>query len=604
MSFRDGERQKVFERRVALLGFGKLALLSTLVGRMYYLQVLQEDKYRTLSDQNRLSTRVLLPPRGQITDRQGRPLAVNRRSYQLLIIPERVEDFDGTLKTLATIIPLTPKEMARIKRDAKRKRGFVPVKIRDDLSWKDVAQIEVNLPDLPGISIEMGRRRFYPHGKVAAHVLGYTASPSEKTSNASPLLSDPDFKVGQTGIERVYDQKLRGAPGLRRVEVNAVGREIRDIDRVDETAGQNLALSLDLKLQKKASELMTGVSGAVVVIDVTSGEIVTMASSPSFNPEDFEKGMTPADWRKLINDPFTPLVNKAVHGQYAPGSTFKMAVALAALEGNRISPNETIYCPGHFDIGTARFHCWKRGGHGNVTVTEAIQQSCDVYFYETARRTGIERIAEMSHRLGLGHNSGIDLPGEQPGLIPDKKWKRSVKNERWQLGETVLTGIGQGFVLTTPLQLAVMTARIANGRAALSPHFALDKNTSTKRSLPELGVRNQNLDLIRNAMFNATNTPKGTSFNARIKEEPFAMAGKTGTAQVRRITRAEREQGVISNSDLPWKARDHALFVGFAPFSMPKFAISVVIEHGGSGSTTAAPIARDVLWEAQKLRFV
>lgn len=292
MSFRDGERQKVFERRVALLGFGKLALLSTLVGRMYYLQVLQEDKYRTLSDQNRLSTRVLLPPRGQITDRQGRPLAVNRRSYQLLIIPERVEDFDGTLKTLATIIPLTPKEMARIKRDAKRKRGFVPVKIRDDLSWEDVARIEVNLPDLPGISIEMGRRRFYPHGKVAAHVLGYTASPSEKTSNASPLLSDPDFKVGQTGIERVYDQKLRGAPGLRRVEVNAVGREIRDIDRVDETAGQNLALSLDLKLQKKASELMAGVSGAVVVIDVTSGEIVTMASSPSFNPEDFEKGMT------------------------------------------------------------------------------------------------------------------------------------------------------------------------------------------------------------------------------------------------------------------------------------------------------------------------
>lgn len=268
-----------------------------------------------------------------------------------------------------------------------------------------------------------------------------------------------------------------------------------------------------------------------------------------------------------------------------------MAVALAALEGNRISPNETIYCPGHFDIGTARFHCWKRGGHGNVTVTEAIQQSCDVYFYETARRTGIERIAEMSHRLGLGHNSGIDLPGEQPGLIPDKKWKRSVKNERWQLGETVLVSIGQGFVLTTPLQLAVMTARIANGRTALSPHFALGGDTSTRQTQPELGVRSQNLDLIRNAMFNATNTPKGTSFNARIKEEPFAMAGKTGTAQVRRITRAEREQGVVSNDELPWKARDHALFVGFAPFSKPKFAISVIVEHGGSGSATAAPIA-------------
>jgi len=604
---RDSERHKLFSRRALMLGGGQAALLSVLVGRMYYLQVVESERYVTLADENRINFRLLPPPRGRIVDRQGRPMADNQQNYRVVIIPEQAHDVERTLDLLSLIVPLSGGERRRIRREMKRKRAFVPITVRENLDWSEVARIEVNTPDLPGILIDVGQSRSYLQGAETAHVLGYVASVSEKELTGDPLLELPGFRIGKAGIEKIYDLSLRGSGGNSQVEVNALGRVIRELNRQEGQPGTEVRLTIDLDLQHFVTERLGNESATVVVVDIHTGEVLSLVSSPSFDPNSFNTGLSQAEWESLISNPKSPLTNKAIAGQYAPGSTFKPVVALAALDKGVITAETKIHCSGSTKLGRSEFHCWKRGGHGVLNLKGAIEHSCDVYFYEVARRTGIDRIGAMAHRFGLGARLGLDLPGEKTGLVPSNKWKMAAIGVPWQLGETLIAGIGQGYILTTPLQLAVMTARLANGGYGVTPRLTLDRITEAgveaypEEESPSLGIAPEHLAVVLQGMDDVVNSPTGTARRSRIPEKRWRMAGKTGTVQVRRISKAERETGVLKNKDLPWTERDHALFIGFAPVSSPRFAVSVVVEHGGGGSSVAAPIARDVLRETQRL---
>ena len=602
---REPDRQKVFSRRVAMLAGGKALLLSALAGRMYFLQVVESDRYATLAEENRINLRLLPPPRGRILDRNGRPLAVNRQNYRVVVVREQSPDFEGTLDSLSRIIPISEAERQRIAREIQRKRSFVPITVHEDLSWEEVARIEVNAPDLPGVHIEVGQVRHYVYGADLAHVLGYVAAVSEGEMTGDPLLELPGFRIGKAGVEKIHDLALRGASGSSQVEVNALGRVIRELNRHEGQPGSDLALTLDLNLQQLASQRLVGQSGAVAVIDVHTGAVLALASTPGYDPNAFNRGLTVDEWQTLIGNPKAPLTNKAVAGQYAPGSTFKPVVALAAMERGVATPDTRVTCWGRTRLGNALFHCWKRGGHGSMDMRQALAQSCDVYFYELAKRTGIDRIAALASRLGLGDVLELDLPGERPGLLPTRDWKLATIGTPWQMGETLIAGIGQGYILTTPLQLAVMTARLVNGGRAVTPYLtrppADAPDTGTRPTPADLGLDPTHLKIVLDGMNEVVNGRRGTARGSKIKEENLKMAGKTGTAQVRRITKAEREIGVIKNEDLPWERRDHALFIGYAPVHAPRFACAVVVEHGGGGSKVAAPIAREVLLEAQKL---
>ncbi|MGE4219035.1 MAG: penicillin-binding protein 2 [Alphaproteobacteria bacterium] len=600
---------KLVTRRVAMLGIGKLVLLGALGGRLYYLQVHEAERYRTLADENRINLRLLPPPRGHIVDRNGIPMAVNVQNYRVLVVPEQAEDLDATLERLEQMLPLPEGMRRRVMREAKRKRAFVPITVKENLTWEEVSRVEVNSPDLPGITIDVGQTRAYPYQFAAAHVLGYVAAVSESEMDGDPVLELPGFRIGKSGIEKQHDLTLRGTAGNSQVEVNALGRVIRELRRQEGQPGRPVTLTLDMELQQYTFERIAPErAAAVVAMDAHNGDVLVMASVPSFDPNAFNEGLTSREWRALMDNPDAPLTNKAVAGQYAPGSVFKIAVALAALEQG-VSPDFRAFCAGHIDFGDQRFHCWKKHGHGHVALIDAMRESCDVYFYELAQRLGIDRIAEMAQRLGLGTELGIDLPGEAKGLIPTREWKRRVLGVPWQRGETLVASIGQGYVLTTPLQLAVMTARAVNGGYAVRPHLtriadASEPGESSGPRFPSIGLSAQAQAILRQGLDEVVNAPSGTARRAAIDDARFAMGGKTGTAQVRRITMAEREKGVRKNEDRPWRERDHALFVGCAPISAPRYVVSVVVEHGGSGSTTAAPIARDVLLELQRRQAV
>ncbi len=602
---RDAEVQKQFTRRALMLAAGKGVLMGVLAGRLYYLQVLKADEYATLADDNRINVRLRAPPRGRIVDRHGRPLAVNQQVYRLVFVAEHAPDPKATLRTLHGLIGADAEEVERVRRELNRRRKFVPVVIRESLEWDDVARIEVHAADLPGISIEAGQSRYYPFGRSLAHVLGYVAPAAEDDLTGDPVLALPGFRVGRAGIEGTYDRALRGGAGTSHVEINAAGRVIREIRREDAQPGSDVAVTLNLDLQQYAFERLGEESGAVAVMDVWSGDILALASSPAFDPNAFNRGLSGEEWRALISNPKAPLTNKAITGLFAPGSTFKPVVALAALEKGVITPQTTVACYGRTRLGRSTFHCWKRGGHGTMQLDSAIAQSCDVYFYEAARRTGIDTISEMANRFGLGERMGIGLPSEKAGLMPTRQWKADHVGVPWQIGETLVAGIGQGYVLTTPLQLAVMTARLANGGYAVTPRIVRDVVTEdaaaadTPAALPPVGIDSAHMAAIQQALDNVVNGRRGTAHGSAIDIEGYAMAGKTGTSQVRRITKAEREAGVIKNEDLPWERRDHALFIGYAPANKPRYAVAVVIEHGGGGSKAAAPVARDVLLAAR-----
>ena len=602
----ESERRKKFSRRALILAGAQLGLIGVLGGRLYQLQVLEADQYKTLADDNRINMKLLAPPRGRIFDRNGQPLAVNRMIYRVLLTSEQTEDIENTLRNLTNLIGTGPLDVKKILAEVGRRRSFVPVTVKDNLEWETVARIEVNAPDLPGISIEADQTREYPHAKEVSHLLGYVAPPPRGLKDVDPLLELPGFRIGKTGIERQFDLTLRGKAGASQFEVNALGRVIRELERKEGVAGDDIVLTIDLNLQRFARKRLSSLkSAAAVVLDAERGDILALCSVPGYNPNDFNKGLSREGWEAIKADIYDPLINKSISGLYAPGSTFKMLVGLAALKYDLIGPRDTIFCPGHYTLGMGKFHCWVKNGHGSMNMKLALQQSCDVYFYELANRIGVERIAKMARVLGLGNLTGIDLPGEKSGLVPTRSWKQKTLGKPWQGGETILAGIGQGFVLSTPLQLAIMTARLATGRE-IKPHLlrALisgEEIRVTDRPLPpKLKINPRHLEIIKRGMDAAVNTPRGTGWGSRISERKKSMAGKTGTSQVRRISSFERETGIIKNEELPWEERDHSLFVAFAPVKKPKLAISVIAEHGGSGSKVAAPVARDILEEAFK----
>lgn len=617
----DQTRFKTFSRRALLLAGVETTLLASLIGRMYYLQVVEGERYRTLAEDNRINLRLLAPPRGRIVDRFGTALADNRPNFRVVVVPEQTPDLTRTIDDLAQIITVDEADRERILREVRRRRPFVPVTVRDNLSWHQVSRVEVNAPGLPGVAIEMGETRHYPFGEPMTQILGYVAAVAERELTGDPLLELPGFRIGKTGIERRFDTELRGTAGTSQVEVNAVGRVIRELSRDEGNPGRELVLSVDAGLQNFVHQRLLGErSASAVVMNVHDGEVLALSSAPSYDAAAFNVGLSSRQWQELISDPLGPLNNKAIAGTYAPGSTFKMIVALAALESG-VSPEHRVFCPGFVTLGRARFHCWKRHGHGWLAMHDGIKQSCDVYFYDLARRAGIDRISEMAMRLGLGAVTGIELPGERAGVIPTRDWKLATIGEPWQGGETLVTAIGQGFVLATPLQLAVMTARLANGGYAVRPTLVrgFRDELSGDQEAPanaeatvahvaevaasrfdSLGLSEAHLKVIDSAMDAVTNDRRGTAYRSRIEQEAWAMAGKTGTSQVRRISLMERQDGVKKNEELEWRYRDHGLFVGFAPVHRPRYCCAVVVEHGGSGSHSAAPIVRDILIETQR----
>ncbi|MBF0129771.1 MAG: penicillin-binding protein 2 [Alphaproteobacteria bacterium] len=600
----DVDRTRVLNRRVVFLGVGKAVLLSTLIGRLYFLQVLEADRYKLLSDENQFNIYPLAPPRGRIVDRLGTPLAVNAQNFQAQVVLEVARDLNRVLDAISAIYPLSEHDRQRIRREAEHRRRFMPVTVAENLSWEQMARLQVNAPDLPGLVISQGLTRNYPLRELGAHILGYVSSVSEDDESDDPLMDLPGFRIGKAGVERTHDLALRGRGGTYTVEVNAVGRIMKEHDRQEGEPGAEVRLSLDIRLQKFAAERLGEESGAVVVMDIHTGEVVLMASSPSFDPNAFSRGLNAQEWKDLITNPRSPLTNKVIAGQYAPGSTFKMMVALAALEAGVATPDTRVSCPGFYNLGNARFHCWKKGGHGSLDMVSGIMHSCDVYFYEMSHRVGIDRIADMARRFGMGSRLGIELPGERPGLIPDRRWKKANMRESWQAGETLVAGIGQGFMLATPLQLCTMVARIANGGFATTPHLTIhpaDPHLVKPSNLSTVGVADKHLEVVRRGMYSVSNIPGGTAYASRVMLPGLQMSGKTGTSQVRRISAQERATGVRKNEDLPWLERDNALFVAYAPESSPRYAIAVIVEHGGSGSKAAAPIARDIMTEVLKL---
>jgi penicillin-binding protein 2 len=592
----EADRARAFTRRAVVLGGAQVGLFGALVARLYGLQVLKAGEYALLADDNRINQRLLIPPRGRILDRLGRPLAQNMPTYRVRVVREQARDIRATLARLAKVVPVEPKRIDEVADQARFLRPFVPITVREDLSWEEVSLIAVNAPDLPGVLLDAGLLRDYPHGPVLAHVLGYVGAvnQAEQAQDTDPLMQLPDFRIGKNGIERSYDKALRGRSGLSRVEVNAVGREIRELDRREGEPGQDLRLSLDLDLQRFCDERLSAeLAACAVVLDIRTGGILALSSVPSYDPRVFTGGLTHTLWTELSTSPRTPLVNKCIRGQYPPGSTFKTMTAMAGLETGAITPSTEISCAGVTALGSARFHCWKEHGHGRLALTQAIGQSCDCFFYEVARRVGIDALAEIANRFGLGGKLGIDLPGEQTGLIPTSAWKKKRFKIGWQKGETLVCGIGQGYVNATPLQLAVMTARLCSGRMIV-PSFVHDPKAPAPKPL---GVSRANLSSVLTGMREVVQGARGTARNADLKIPGIEMGGKTGSSQVRRMTSAERSLSYAQRNkmEIPWIERDHALFVCFAPFHDPAYAISVIVEHGMHGATAAAPIARDVM---------
>ena len=590
-------------RRAMVVGGIQLAVAGVLGWRMQNMQIEHADEFRLLAEENRINIRLLPPARGLIFDRRGVALADNEQNYRIIMVREDAGDVEATLGRLTSLIDIDPAAIERALEEMLRRSPFVPVTIVDRVPWADVAKVSANAPALPGISAEVGLSRFYPLGADTAHVAGYVGPVSDydlsRIDDPDPLLQIPRFQIGKSGVENKMERVLRGQAGTKQIEVNAVGRVMRELSRQEGQPGADVQLTLDSKLQRYALARMEGVSASAVVMDLENGDLRAVISAPSFDPNLFVRGISVAKWDGLNNDPFRPMRAKAVQGTYPPGSTFKLITSLAALEDGVIAPDETVYCPGFTDVGATRFHCWRRGGHGNINFHESIKQSCDCYYYEISQRVGIDKMAIMARKFGLGIRHDLPLSAVASGLAPNKAWKTEVRGEDWRIGDTVNASIGQGYVLSSPLQLAVMAARVATGRA-ITPRLVqkIDGVDQPSGSGETLGLNENNLRRLRAAMYDVSNHQRGTAYRSRIIADGMRMAGKTGTSQVRRITAEERAAGVTRNEDLPWNRRDHALWVSFAPFDAPRFAVAIVIEHGGGGSTAAAPIGRDIMLQA------
>jgi penicillin-binding protein 2 len=594
---REAQRTGVFTRRALLIAGAQVGALGLLGGRLYQVQVVEGARYATLAESNRVSTRLIAPARGRLLDRFGTVMAGNRLNWRALLVAEQTEDVDGTLDNLSRIIELPDHERARIERELRGRRRFIPVTVREFLTWEQMAGIEVNAPDLPGVVVDVGTTREYPFSEALAHVVGYVAPPADDDIEDNPTMSLPGIRVGRAGVEKFHDELLLGRAGAVQVEVNALGRVVRELDREEGTPGAEITLTIDTGLQKSVIARLGDESASCVVMDARSGEVLAMATNPSFVPSLFNSGVSQSQWTEWTTDRRTPLVNKAAAGLYSPGSTFKMVVALAALEAKVLSPHDHFHCPGYFDLGDRRFHCWRKEGHGSLDLRGGLKRSCDVFFYETARRTGIDRIAAMANRFGLGVKLDIELPDARTGLMPTRAWRKH-QRKHWNLGDTIVSGIGQGYMQLTPLSLATMAARIANGRA-VQPHLTRSIGGAMQKGAdpsdwPSIDLPERDLQFIREAMWAVVNEPGGTAPLARLPIPGVELAGKTGSVQLRNVSRSVREHGYKSET-LPWEYRPHALFVAFAPYKEPQFALAVVVEHGNAGAQAAAPIARDIM---------
>lgn len=590
-------------RRTLVLGGAQVALVGALGMRMRYMQVDQADQFRLLAEENRVNIRLIPPARGELFDRNGERLAHNSPSYRIIIVPEDAGNVEKVIADLSRLVELDEEDLNRALTEMRRSPPFLPITLADQVSWDDISKIAVNAPALPGITPEVGLTRVYPRRADLAHVIGYVGPVSDYDLNQiddpEPVLRIPRFQIGKVGLEAKREDVLRGKAGAKRVEVNATGRVMRELDRREGQSGADLQLTVDADLQGYVQARLGEESAAAVVIDCETGDLSAICSSPSFDPNLFVRGISVADYRGLTEDPYRPLANKTVQGTYPPGSTFKMITAMAALEEGLINSGETVWCPGYLEVSGRRFHCWKRGGHGHVDLNTSLKRSCDVYYYDVAIKVGIDKISAMAKRFGLGVRHDIPMSAVAEGLAPNRAWKERVHNDAWRIGDTANSSIGQGFMLASPLQLAVMSARLATGRA-VTPRLVKKINGIEQPSGAgeSLGMNENNLRQVRRGMYDVSNNRRGTAYRSRIIEDAYRMAGKTGTSQVRNITKAERAAGVIHNRDLPWERRDHALFVCFAPFDNPRYAVSVIVEHGGGGSTAAAPIARDIMLQA------
>jgi len=604
----DNERSRLFTRRAVMIGAAQASLFTLLGARVYYLEVMQGEKYRTLAEENRINLRLLPPARGQIFDRFNTPLAINQQNFRIVLLPEQVDDPDELIDQVAKFLDITETDRKRISRDMKNSDNLNAILIKDNLTRDQMDLVAVHSVDIPGTDIDVGEVRTYPYGPATSHLLGYVGTVSEKEVNkaedddddSSDLLDIPGFRIGKDGIEKQYDLNLRGEAGDVQMEVNARGSVVRELARNDPKPGQNIMLGIDIGLQQYVQQRLAREEGAAcVLMDAHTGEIRALASHPGFDPNLFTYGISQDDWDMLNGDEHSPLMNKVMSGVYAPGSTFKPVVAMAGLEADLLDPEALVFCPGYYELGDYKFHCWKHGGHGHVNFRQALAGSCDTFFYDLGHRVGIDRIQAMAKRFGFGRKTGIDLPHERPGFVPSRAWKFTTHGQTWQQGETLNAAIGQGYILATPLQLAVMAARLANGGYAITPHLirAISNGSVNIEPPPSMGLDLRNIKIVQDGMSAVVNENIGTAYSARMDSKEWAMAGKTGTAQVRRISEEEREEGVQKNESLPWKQRDHALFAGFAPVDNPRYAIGVIVEHGGSGAHIGAPIARDIFTE-------
>lgn len=593
------EKAQIIQQRTFLLCILFFILFLCLIIRLFYLQVIQGDTYLLLADKNRVAIRPLLPRRGNIYDRNGIKIAENKKIFRAIFTREKIKNYKESLLNFYKLIPTSKENQDRIENEIKTKRAFIPVILKNNLSYEEIALISLNAPDLKGIHIEESLTRVYGMEEKTAHVLGYLAKPSEDNLDKNDTFSSLiDYRTGYTGVEKILEEKLRGKPGLLKSEINAYGRTVQILEKQLPIPGENITLTINSFLQQYGTNLFGNESGSAIVMDIKTGEILMLVSLPSFDANLFSTPISVKDWNNLNNNPKKPLINKSISGIYSPGSIFKLVVALAGLESGDIKLGEKEYCNGKTKLGKQIFHCWKEHGHGHLDVVGALRESCDVFFYKKAQEIGVDKIIETAEKLGFGNLTGIELSGEKKGLLPSRQWKETTKKDAWRMGDTLNLSIGQGFLTTTPIQILRATAAIANGGYLLQPHLLKKDTPFQEKKLP---FKKQNLDTIKKGMNEVVNNQHGTAYWSRFSVNGQTMAGKTASTQVKRISLKERLEGLKKQEELPWEWRDHGLFVAFAPVDSPRYVAIVVVEHGGGGSKSAAPIASKLLKKVLQL---
>ena len=591
MFYSENKKQfTVLNRRTFFLYLLKISLFGLVGWRLYNIQIKESDKYRTLSKNNQIDIEILYPLRGKIIDINNNVLVSNKKVFDIYLIPENTSDINKTLNNISKIIKLDFRKKRKVIELSKKVKKFEKIKIFENISWDDLEKIESNKINLEGVFISQDYMRVYNYGSIFSHLLGYINKPSQKEISLPFISNMPNLDIGKEGLEKSFNPTLVGKSGRREVEVNSSGRIIREISRTNSKKGENLQITFDLRLQEYALNLLNSHrAGSIVVMNIQNGHILCMASTPSYNPNKIIEKPNKEYWDSLLQNNLSPLTFRSIQGLYAPGSTFKMIVAIAGLYHGVINNNTAHFCDGKISLGDRLYHCWKTNGHGSMNVENAIKESCDVFFYEISKSIGIDKIAKVAKDFGLGKEYELPLSNQKKGIIPSKKWKKDNLDESWYPGETLISAIGQGFVLTNPLQLAYMTSIIASDGEVISPKIINDGLIKSKVNLEKYKGA---IKIIKKSMFKVVNESKGTAFKSRSEEIKFS--GKTGTSQVRRITVAERESDDFRKKEVEWNKRDHALFVGYMPHDKPKYSISVVIEHGGSGASTAAPIAKQI----------